>query len=236
VVHLIYLRKIIVQNNGSLMALSQRKTTVAILRGVLGSIHGQEKRFAKLAHRSVSWVKKVSAKKVPLSEGAARILEHETGVSFEWLLGSPKKPIVDDAGYSYDRKVFEWHRAHIKEGKWSSFPGFTLFEFVPAIAAIGAAACKKAELSLFLWRLRSFIQQAEEEFGTNDFARELISIQLGRSELRSVFISDEGFELSEAQIKRLRRSIQEANKTAPAPGKKIKMHCKSSEPEMRKKR
>jgi len=174
------------------MALSQRKTTVAILRGVLGPIHGQEERFAKLARRSVSWVKKVSADKVPLSERTARILEHETGVSLGWLLGSPKKPIVDGAGNPYDRRNFEWHRARIKAGDHPRKTAFALFKLVPLIASIGGAAGKKGELSLFHWRLMMFLQQTAEEFGTDDSTHDVIFEELTESPLARVYINRDG--------------------------------------------
>ena len=84
------------------MALSQRKTTVAVLRGILGRIHGQEERFAKLAHRSRSWVKKALAGLIPLSEDTARILQHETGVSLGCLLGPADQPPIDSKGQRYN--------------------------------------------------------------------------------------------------------------------------------------
>jgi hypothetical protein len=199
------LRKIIVQINGSFMALSQRKTTVAILRGVLGPIHGQEKRFAKLARRSVSWVKKVSADKVPLSERTARILEHETGVSLGWLLGSPKKPIVDGAGNPYDRRNFEWHRARIKAGDHPRKTAFALFKLVPLIASIGGAAGKKGELSLFHWRLMMFLQQTAEEFGTDDSTQKAILKVLTKSPLQELCIADDG--IVSGELHRYRRDF-----------------------------
>src|SRR5262245_10258995 len=98
------------------MALSQRKTTVAVLRGILGPFHGQEARFAILADRSRSWVKKASAGLMPLSERTARVLAHETGVSLEWLLGPADQPAVDSKGQRYDEKYFKWYRARAEEG------------------------------------------------------------------------------------------------------------------------
>ena len=77
------------------MATSKHKTTVAVLRGILGPIHGREENLATLASRSVSWVKKVSSGIEPLTEEAALDLQHQTGVSMEWLLnGDPAVPPI----------------------------------------------------------------------------------------------------------------------------------------------
>lgn len=105
------------------MATSKRKTTLAVLRSILGPVEGSEERVASLASRSISWVKKVSAGLEPLTEEAALQLQSATGVSLDWLLGTdpnvsptaftPVAPIDPPAPYNLG--VFEAHRAYLDE-------------------------------------------------------------------------------------------------------------------------
>ncbi|MEP6603661.1 MAG: hypothetical protein ABJB69_06925 [Spartobacteria bacterium] len=164
-----------VHNNGSGMALSQRKTTVAVLRGILGRIHGGEVRFAKLAGRSPSWVKKVSAGIVPLTEETARILGDATGISFEWLLGpANRRPISGGLSREpYTHKYFEWYRSVKQSGSPIRQCAFSLYEFLPDIIGVGFAAGKKHKAALFMWRLKTFLARLREEFGRDDYAKQI---------------------------------------------------------------
>ena len=113
-------------HNGSTVALSQRKTTVAVLRGVLGNYHGREDNFAKLAERSPSWVKKVSAGQEPLADDPARVLELNAGISLGWLKGDPNLPPVSTTGSPFDDKFFENYRAKLRGG---TYPRITVVRF-----------------------------------------------------------------------------------------------------------
>jgi len=201
-----------VQNNGSTVALSQRKTTVAILRNVLGPVHGQEAKFAKLAHRSVSWVKKLSAGPNKITEETARVLEHETGISFQWLLGPPNQMPVDSRGKRYTREDFEWFRARKKAGEPTIQVGFTLFEFVPDIVGIASAAGDQGMVYLFLWRLSHFIDQVRTEFGFSEKDSALAKEMLARSILRTIYIVDKGTESSLITSARAKKAISAAAK------------------------
>ena len=151
----------IVQYNSSFMAHSQRSTTVAIFRGILGPVLGQEGRFAELAGRSISWVKKVSAGVTPLSEEAALDLEKRTGISAAWLLeGETEKPAVSVSGGRFDVGVFEDYRANGEVTEVSDLGGVA-----EAIAEIEAAAQKKGKGSLFNYRVSRFLKECGEEFG-----------------------------------------------------------------------
>jgi len=144
------------------MALSKRSTTLAILRGILGPVYGQETRFAQLAARSVSWVKKVSAGLAPLSEEAALALEAAAGISAAWLLrDDTDAPPVSAAGERYDFAAFEQHRAQPMET--AGIP--PLSGVLPSIARISAAAARQGKASLFNYRLRHFLDECRAEFG-----------------------------------------------------------------------
>jgi hypothetical protein len=158
--------KCVVHIYGSPMARSQKATTVAVLRGILGTIHGQEKRFAKLVGKSVSWVKKVSAGITPLSEDSARVLESATGVNLNWLLaGDARTPPVGSAGKCYTLADFESHRASLKTGDLKKITVIFPVAYLPTIAAIGSSAGRAGRVSLFSWRLDNFLNECREEFG-----------------------------------------------------------------------
>ncbi len=150
------------------MAFSRRSTTLAVLRGILGPLHGQEARFARLLGRSVSWVKKVSSGIEPLTEKTALLAEARTGISAAWLLKrSTASPPVSPAGTPYDFAAFEQHRARPNSLSSISFPSF-----MPAVAGIASSAQRKGRASLFNYRLARFIEDCQEEFGFDKPAAE----------------------------------------------------------------
>lgn len=78
------------------MAKSKRKTTLAVLRCVIGKPHSKEVIFAKTVGRSVSWVKKVSSNKRTMTMDGALQISKRTGVSVEWLFANdPSAPVVE---------------------------------------------------------------------------------------------------------------------------------------------
>lgn len=191
------------------VALSQRKTTAAILRNLLGPVYGQERRFGALAGaRSVSWVKKVCAGIIPMSEEAARTLRGETGISLSWLLGSPDRPPVDSKGRPYTRALFEWYHARRKEGKPLRETGFTPFAFMPKIAAIGSAAGNQGKAEIFLFRLGSFLEKCEADFGIDEEAYGVASTELAKSPLKGLVIHDKTMD-----VKKLAADIANARPT-----------------------
>ena len=144
------------------MALSRRSTTLAVLRGILGSRHGQEARFAGLVGRSVSWVKKVSAGHEPLTGDVALQLERSTGIAAAWLLnGDPAIPPVDITGRTYTLNSFEHHRSGLEAREMPSIaPGY-----LQLITGIATAAARRGRASLFHYRLSRFLEECREEFG-----------------------------------------------------------------------
>jgi hypothetical protein len=184
IVHQSAVDKPMVQNNSSYVALSQRRTTVSILRGILGQA-GQEQRFAKLAGRSTSWVKKVSAGITGLSEDAARKLSDETGVSFRWLFGSvDKPPISRGTNEPYTPEYSQWYRAEYKNGRPVQQCAHPPSAWLPDLFGVAVAAAERAKSNLFMWRLAKFIDEAREEFGSSDKAKELAeSVLFGRARI-----------------------------------------------------
>jgi hypothetical protein len=230
-----YIDNTIVQNNGSPMALSKRKTTIAVLRGILGPIYGREARFARLARRSVSWVKKVSAGVIPLNEKTARLVELETGVALDWLMGTPDAPPVNGRGNPYTSADFEWHRAGAKAGspriRSIGFP----FMYALKIAGIGSAAGENGKVSLFLWRLRTFLDECAQEFGFDENARSFAESELQKvPRMARMAFHDRGFDFADLHDRRVVRAIKKAVK-GKAPGEQVKLKVALA-PEREKKR
>jgi hypothetical protein len=213
----------IVQNNGSPMALSQRKTTIAVLRGILGSYYGREDNFARLAQRSRSWVKKASAGHIPLSEYTARRLYLETGIALDWLMGSPDARPVNGRGDDYNAEMFEWHRAGAKAGEPRITSAGRPFSYASKIAGIGSAAGEKGKAGLFLWRLSTFLDACANEFGLDENARAIAQAELKKApRLATYYFYDKGFDVSVLRDKRVVRASKKAAK-GKAPGEKVEI-------------
>ena len=171
------------------MALSQQKTTVAVLRSVLGRYHGREDIFAKLAERSGSWVKKVSAGHKPLSEEAARVLAAKTGINLEWLLGEKPARPVDAWRRPYNYALFESYKSSNESGGHRGVVS-QLDDILPNVVAIGSAAGRKRMVSLYAWRLRDFLERCKTEFGFDATAHAEVTQKLKNSPLQHVSIAD----------------------------------------------
>ena len=91
------------------MALPQHKTTLSILRSVLGPA-GNEARFANKIGRSTSWLRKACCGQIPLMRNAAVLIAYETGVSLNWLLNNDTtKAPVDALGMPYTLETYALH-------------------------------------------------------------------------------------------------------------------------------
>ena len=90
---------------------SKKRSTVAILRGLLGEV-GSEDGFGAITGLSGSWVKKASAKSIPISIKAAKAISDATGVSPDWLLlGDPlSSPLEVDNSTPYTAASFDQWR------------------------------------------------------------------------------------------------------------------------------
>ncbi|MBA2271363.1 MAG: hypothetical protein H0W20_12345 [Chthoniobacterales bacterium] len=197
------------------MALSQRKTTIAVLRGLLGEYHGREDHFARLAERSRSWVKKVSAGLIKLSEDSARQISLQTGVSLDWLMGPIERPPVDISGNPYDSSSFAFFRAN---------PTHTLVTtaFIPRVIGVASAAGDQSKLALFQWRFGSFLDECAEEFGVDARAYKTADDALqGSPLLRDLAMTDAGMDVPIVDHDALTSLAQ-----AAVEGKRLGKNCK----------
>lgn len=144
------------------MAHSQRKTTVAILREVLGP-DGQQDIFAALIDKSRSWVRHVSSGILPLTRRAAYQIAFATGVNPEWLLAGDvgKPPITSDHSSPYSRNAFLEYQTK----KRSSFP-----ELIDPLAEAATKEIPKSLLKILSaihatgdvsWRLREILKNLQ---------------------------------------------------------------------------
>jgi hypothetical protein len=151
------------------MATSKHKTTLAVLRSILGPGAGGEARFAKKIGRSVSWVKKASCGTIPLTRDAALAIAYETGINHRWLImGDTSKPPIDKEGNPYTTESYANHWKqdlnNLNEAdKKESFE--TLEGCITQLLVVHLAAVKKNRGGLFQFQLFEFIQKLDEQFG-----------------------------------------------------------------------
>ena len=178
------------QDSSSTVALSKRKTTVAVLRGILREYHGREDNFAKLAEQSQSWVKKVSAGQEPLADEVTRVLELNVGIGLAWSKGDPNLPPVSYTNRPFDYEFFQNHRAKLRVGV---YPRITVVRFagtISNIAGIGAAAGRKGKASLFHWKLSEFLKQCRDEFGCDEAAGKRLEKALDKAKVAGMSFQD----------------------------------------------
>lgn len=100
--------------------ISRQKTTVAVLRQLLGL---SVEEFGQLIGKSVSTVTKLENGLLKLSAETAIKISHETGVDVEWLMAEDPKedPYWTDPAWDrkepYNKELFEKIQAHKKTGR-----------------------------------------------------------------------------------------------------------------------
>jgi hypothetical protein len=98
------------------MALPKHKTTLSVLRSILGPGAGNEARFAEKIGRTRSYVKKLSSGEKPISKEIAKVIAYETGVCPRWLFANkPKAAPVDKWGKPYTEETYARYRNDDRE-------------------------------------------------------------------------------------------------------------------------
>jgi hypothetical protein len=152
---------------GSSMALSKKKTPLAVLRSIIGPAYGQEARFAKMIGMDTpATLKKLCAGLRPLSPELAMRVSEETGASPDWLLGKVKKP-RNVSGGPYTKADYEKARltrrfaaeaagddlaviASDQLGRMDALMDFFRSELMDFVRG----ACARADREFILWSLR----------------------------------------------------------------------------------
>jgi transcriptional regulator with XRE-family HTH domain len=163
------------------MRLSSKRTTVAVLRAMLGL---SVEEFASLIGKSAPTIRSLESGRLKLGEETARKIAKETGVSIYWLFAADpsKQPFSeDDLGvrFPYGKDIYE----HVQARAAGAL--FTPPEITPAVLhattvrhcldwlPIFAAAHKAGKGDLAVFSLRRFFAEMKERFGEDyEIARE----------------------------------------------------------------
>ena len=156
--------------------ISQRKTTVAVLRQELGL---SVEEFAQLLGKSVSTVTKLDNGQLKLSEETACKISKETGVDIRWLRDEKptEKPyFFDRERYKrpYDKDRFEQVQAD--KGNPPRFPFDPALRFVVSTMvandwhSVYAAADEAGRSQLAIYLMRQFLGSLVERLGKDDEA------------------------------------------------------------------
>jgi transcriptional regulator with XRE-family HTH domain len=156
--------------------ISQRKTTVAVLRQELGL---SVEEFAQLLGKSVSTVTKFDNGQLKLGEETAFKISKETGVATHWLLAEKptEKPYFFDCdGYKrpYHKEIFELVQAH--KGKPTYFFLDPALHFVNSTMvandwhSVYAAAAHAGRDQLAVYLMRKFLNTLVDRLGKDDEA------------------------------------------------------------------
>jgi hypothetical protein len=153
------------------MALPKHKTCLSILRSQIGPVSGGEVRFAKTIGRSPSWLKKVSAGIIPLSDDAAIRISYETGIAVQWLLeGDTTKPPVDRHGNPYSKNIFENHRVFMRESydlDDAILSERSMYESLEEILSLYLTLQQSNKGGLFAFRLHEAIDHLKHGLGVH---------------------------------------------------------------------
>lgn len=151
------------------MALPQHKTTLSILRSILGPGAGGEVRFANKIGRSTSWLRKACCGQIPLMREAALSIFYETGISLKWLMdGDTAKPPVDHDGKPYTVEIYALHRSVQREGFNHEDADISQTEMVGNLHQLVGSYCmarSKNRGGFFTFKLGEFVDQISKEFG-----------------------------------------------------------------------
>ena len=156
------------------MAKPQSKTTVSVLRSIIG-IPARE--LAKLTGRSIHTIKSVESGRLALSEELALKMSIETGICAQWLVnGDPHAPPLNDLPLPPDHRdsvftkgYFEKRRADREEGldELNRSGGATMLDSA-RLWAINAAAVESGNGRLVRYRISKFLRELKNEFGQSD--------------------------------------------------------------------
>jgi len=169
------------------MRLSSKRTTVAVLREILGL---SVEEFAVLVGKSVPTIRSLESGRLRLGEQTAIEISKKTGVSLKWLLdGKPEvEPYyVDGTGPKpYDLYIFEELRAAEQYGHRLPFgdtdEGITRDSIFYALQALPIfySALSKGNAMLMHYHWSNFLESMREKFGVHDRAAvSILRIEVG---------------------------------------------------------
>ena len=167
------------------MRTSQRKTTVAVHRSLLGIKVAD---YSDMIGRKTSYLQGIETGRERLTEELALIIEKQTAVSHVWLLaGNVNNAPFSEAGEPYSLETFKRRRQQIETGN------LPRRGFIPGMIGVGAEAIfasanKSGDDSLFRHRYGRALNELEHLFGkdeTTERNHEITALAL--KSLRDIF-------------------------------------------------
>ena len=150
------------------MRKSTNATCLATLRSILGPELGHEERFASIVGLSRSWLKKASCGKICISENAAALVSHATGIDKDWLYRENNStPPTDKWGDPYTREFGEHYvRNLLKTENSQPFDPMRNFaECIFDLMEIFTSAIDRRQERICLLELEDFIFKAARLYG-----------------------------------------------------------------------
>jgi transcriptional regulator with XRE-family HTH domain len=172
---------------------SRKKTTLAVLRDILGPVSGSETKFAAQIGLSVSWLRKASAGISPLTPETAAKISTAVGVSPAWLLRgditAPPVELDDRTPFterSYRRRVHDQQgHDHIMVRTPKRIVEQALVALlVFRILKVMFCAREKARWSEAKFKLREFVEMLEKSFAGELKTKRKISPEYAKAIMR----------------------------------------------------
>jgi hypothetical protein len=152
---------------------SRQKTSLAVLRGILGPVTGSEFNIGKTTGLSRSWILKASAGIMPITRKAAAAICDATGIGFAWLMANnPALPPVDNDGNPYSRESYEAHKLDHRE--YDTEQAVEIPLAMHEIFSAVVAAKEKGKAGSACLALSEFAEMLSAKFGKSDNIRPLL--------------------------------------------------------------
>lgn len=145
------------------MARSHLKTTLSVLRNILGQ-SGQLDNFARLTGLSVSLIEKASAGIRPVTDDASIAIAHVTGIDAVWLTsGKPSKPL-DQKGNPFVKETFIRRKKELADGGGSSIDRVARHLIAGEVARLAAVVnADPVGAAIVAYRLQKFMAELVED-------------------------------------------------------------------------
>lgn len=148
------------------MSRSQKKSTLAVLRGVMGIT---AKQMAIRLGCGPDSIKSIEINRADLGEERAQKLFHDTGISLSWLLANdPNVPPVTSTGERYTHERFVQYKAKKKQFFDEQDPWFRLnnaIGFCAHLYAILESANAQKKYYMAAYKASEAIEALQKEFG-----------------------------------------------------------------------
>lgn len=147
------------------MGVSQLKTTVAVLRSIIGISDAD---FARLLDCSPTTIHSLESGRLKISESMAARIIHQTGVDADWLLDNdPKMAARAKNRQPYTREIFGAAQAtsrRLKHATQKEIAGHSI-DWMGTARAILTKANSSGRYFMALYKLRRALWEIGAEFG-----------------------------------------------------------------------